>query len=46
MIAEHERHTLHKIRTQEIDDQSNVLVVPNERFVVSAPCQESVNDEE
>ena len=46
MVAEHERDTLHKIRTQEVDYQSDILVIPNECFVVSPPCQESVDDEE
>jgi hypothetical protein len=46
MIAEHECDTLQQIRTQEVDDQSNILIVPDECFVVRAPCQESVDDEE
>jgi hypothetical protein len=46
MVAEHECDTLQQIRTQEVDNKSNVLVVSNECFVVSAPCQESVDDEE
>jgi hypothetical protein len=46
MVAEHECDTLQQVRTQEVDNESNVLVVSDECLVVGAPCQESVDDEE